>query len=126
MTEANDLNSIESPRPNRPSKAVELIDQNLAKAAATLDDIADRIARAGADGDAPMNFTSSAVKQIEALNDRLQSVDGDRIVERSKETIERHPTALTIAAAVIGATIAQVAVMAVRNERRRLPQQQGA
>jgi hypothetical protein len=120
------MNDIDKPSSARPSKVADIIDQNLDQAGATLDDIADRIARAGADGDIPVNFTSSAVKQIEALNVRLQSLDGAQLVERSKETINRHPAALTIAGAIVGAVIAQVAVIAVRNERRRSPQQQGA
>jgi hypothetical protein len=120
------MNDIETPNRTKPSKAVDLIDQNLAKVAATLEDIADRVARAGADGDVPANFTSSAVKQIESLNGRLQSIDGEKLVTRSKETIGRHPTALTIVGAIAGAVIAQVAILAVRNERQRSAQSQRA
>lgn len=104
----------------KPSKMANLIDENLTKIAATLEDVADRVARVSAQGDVPANFASTAVKQIETLNGRVRSVDGERIVARSKDTIERHPAALTIIGAIAGAVIAQVAVVAVRNERKRV------
>lgn len=118
------MNETETPGATNSSKTIDLIDRNLARLGSTLEGIADRVARAGTEGVVPANFTSSAVKQIESLNGRVQSLDGERLVARSKETIDRYPAALTMIGAIAGAVLAQIAVVAVRNERRRASQGQ--
>jgi hypothetical protein len=108
------------------SKAVDLIDRNLTKFSATLEDLSDRITTVGTNGDVPANLTSAVVRQIESLKDRVQSIDGEKIVAQSKDAVERHPAGFTILAAITGAVVAQVVIFAVGNERRRLPQTQGS
>lgn len=111
------MNEMKSSAPTHPSKVANLIDQNLDKMAVILEDVAGRIATVGANGDLPANFASTAIKQIESANDRMRSVDGERIIAQSKDAIERHPAATTIIAAAIGAAVAQIALFTVRRER---------
>jgi hypothetical protein len=98
----------------------------LTKFSATLEDLSDHINSVGTNGDVPANLTSAVVRQIESLKDRVQSMDGEQIVAQSKDAVERHPAGFTILAAITGAVVAQVVVLAVGNERRRLPQTQGS
>jgi len=118
------MNETETPGKTNSSRTIHLIDRNLARLGSTLEGIADRVARAGAEGVVPANFTSSAVKQIESLNGRVQSPEGERLVARSKETHDRTPAALPKLGATSGAVLAQIAVVAIRNERHRAPQGQ--
>lgn len=115
------MNTLESPVAHKPSIAVGLIDQNLAKLAAMLEDVSEGIAAIGSNGYIPTNLTDVAIKQIASLNRYVQSIDGESIVESSRNTIVRHPGAVTLNAAVTGAVIAQMAVLALRNGRQAMP-----
>lgn len=114
------MNEIETLAAPTSSKTAQLIDRNLTKLTATLEGISDGVARAGAEGDVPPKFANMAVKQIESLSGRIQLIDGERIIARSKDTVGRHPVALTVVGAVFGIVVAQLAVAGVRSERRQL------
>jgi hypothetical protein len=116
------MSDIRSSFVTQPSKVVNFVDHNLNRMTAVLDDVAGRIASVESNGDLPAHFASSAIKQVQSLNDRIQSVDGETIVAHSKDAIERHPAATTIIAAVIGAAVAQIAILTVRRERQEQPQ----
>jgi len=109
---------------NYSSKAAVLVDENVARVTNTLDKLGRQLT-ADEEGTLSANPLGPAVaQQLGRVSQKLTGVQGDQVVERAKEQITRHPAALTIAGAVTGAALVQLAIMAVRSEQRATTSQQ--
>lgn len=103
---------------NYSSKAAVIVDENVARVTNTLDKLGRQLA-ADEEGAAPANpFGPAVAQQLGRMSQKLTNVQGEQVVEKAKDQITRHPAALTIAGALTGAALVQLAIMAVRSEQR--------
>jgi hypothetical protein len=99
-------------------KAAAMLDENVARATDTLDRLGRQLT-AGEEGTTSANpFGPVVAQQLGRVSQKLNSVEGEKAVEKAKDQITRHPAALTIAGALTGAALVQLAIMAVRSEQR--------
>lgn len=103
---------------NYSSKAAVLVDENVARVTNTLDKLGRQLNADEGGATATNPFGPAVAQQLGRMSQKLTGVDGEQVVEKAKDQITRHPTALTIAGALTGAAIVQLAVMAVRSEQR--------
>lgn len=99
-------------------KAAIVLDENVARVTDTLDKLGRQLT-ALEEGATSANPLGPAVaQQLGRVSQKLTGVDGEKVVEKAKDQITRHSTALTIAGALTGAALVQLAIMAVRSEQR--------
>lgn len=100
------------------SKAAVLVDENVARATETLDKLGRQLTTGDDGATSPNPFGPAMAQQLGRVSQKLTSLQGDQVVEKAKDQITRHPAALTIAGALTGAALVQLAIMAVRSEQR--------
>lgn len=100
------------------SKAAVVVNENVARIATTLDRLGQQLG-AGVEG-APANssFGPAVAQQLNRASQRLTAIQGDAVVEKAKDQITRHPSAVTIAGALTGAAVVQLAILAMRREQK--------
>lgn len=100
------------------SKVAVFVDDKVALATETLDRLGRQL-KTGQEGvTSPNPLVPAVAQQLGRVSQKLTSLRGDQVVEKAKDQITRHPAALTIAGALTGAALVQLAIMAVRNEQR--------
>lgn len=99
------------------AKAAAFVDGNISKISRTIDTFGQQLQSAEGAADGASRFGPYAASQLEKVNGRLNSLEGDVLVAQAKEKMEQYPKALTVAGAIAGAAIVQFALLAVRNER---------
>lgn len=100
------------------SKAADLVNENITRLTTTLDRLGRQLA-AEADGSSALpSFGPAVAQQLDRASHHLTNIQGEAIVEKAKDQMTRHPTALTIAGAVTGAAFVQLAILVLRREQK--------